>query len=298
MSDVVVLGSANMDLVVRQPRLPRPGETIWGSGFSAIPGGKGLNQAVAAARGGADVAFLGCVGDDAFGSDLRACLRLEGIDDRGLERVLGPTGTAHVSVLDDGENAIVVVPGANHAVDALDDGMLAAISSARCLVAQLERPVPLVHAAFRAARDRGVSTVLTPAPVTVLPPGLLELTDILVPNAGEARELAGADDDLEAARMLSRSAATVVMTRGADGAVVAERGEIVSEVPARRVVPVDTTAAGDTFVGTLVARLVAGSALPRALEAASIAASIAVTRAGATTSMPRWEEVSGLLPPR
>lgn len=295
MSDVLVLGSANMDLVVRQPRLPRPGETISGSSFTTVPGGKGLNQAVAAARAGADVGFLGAVGADAFGARLRAALRDEGVDLTGLTEVDGPSGIAAISVVDGGENSIVVVAGANGAISRLDDEARALIVASRFLVAQLERPLDLVREAFAVARAAGVTTVLTPAPVVELPGGLLEQVDVLVPNAAEARELAGVDDPTAAALALSESATTVVMTRGADGALVAAGGRVVAEVPARRVTAVDTTGAGDTFVGVLVATLAAGEPLDAALRRATAAASIGVTRPGATTSMPTRAEVDAVL---
>jgi ribokinase len=293
-SAIVVVGSANMDLVVRQPRLPRPGETIFGSEFVTVPGGKGLNQAVAAARAGGDVAFVGAVGDDAFGSALREQLASDGIDVAAVRTVAGATGTAHISVVDGGENSIVVVPGANGAADELTAGDRAVLADARYVVAQFERPLPLLRDAFRAARAGGVTTVLTPAPV-VDPGDLLELSDILLPNAGEACELAGVDEPLEAARALSLRAGTVVMTRGAEGAVIARGGEVVAEVPPRRVTPVDTTAAGDTFAGVLVARLAAGDAIEEAARIGAVAASIAVTRPGASTSMPSWDEISAVL---
>src|ERR1700754_1610921 len=159
MSRIAVLGSANMDLVVQQPRLPHPGETIFGSGFSTVPGGKGLNQAVAAARAGGDVEFLGAVGTDAFGSELRDCLRREGIGVDGLAMVAGPTGTAHISVLDGGENTIVVVSGANVVQTALDDATRDRIAAASYLVVQFERPVGLVAEALAFARERGITTV-------------------------------------------------------------------------------------------------------------------------------------------
>jgi ribokinase len=271
-SEIAVVGSANMDLVVRQARLPRPGETMFGSDFSTVPGGKGLNQAVAAARAGGSVAFVGAA----------------------VRTVDVATGTAHISVVDGGENSIVVVSGANAAVDGLDDTDRAVIAAARYVVAQFERPLPLVRAAFVAAREAGAVTVLTPAPV--LDAGdLLELTDILVPNAGEACELAGVDDPTEAALALSRRAGTVVMTRGPEGALIARGGEILAEVPSRRVEAVDTTAAGDTFVGTLVTRLAAGDGLEDAARTAAVAASLSVTRAGATTSMPTWDEIAAAL---
>jgi ribokinase len=295
MSAIVVLGSANMDLVVRQPRLPHPGETMFGSSFDTVPGGKGLNQAVAAARAGGNVAFLGAVGGDAFGDALRRCLHDEGIDTYGVSQVDAATGTAHISVLDGGENAIVVVSGANAAVTELDDDARERIEDARYVVAQFERPIELITEAFVYAHGLGIPTVLTPAPVTSVDPALLRLTDILVPNAAEACELAGVADETEAATPLSREAGLVVMTRGSRGALVARDGAVVSEVTPRQVTPIDTTAAGDTFAGVMVAMLAEGAALDRALQAATVAASIAVTRAGASTSMPTRAEIDALL---
>ena len=292
---IAVLGSANMDLVVRQPRLPRPGETMFGSAFSTVPGGKGLNQAVAAARVGGSVEFIGAVGTDAFGGELRDCLRREGIGVDGLATVDAPTGTAHISVLDGGENSIVVVSGANAAVTALDDPARATIAASGFLVLQFERPAELVAEALEFAQENGVLTVLTPAPVRAVEPGLLSLVDILVLNENEARELAGLDDVVEAGRALSREARTVVVTQGARGAFVAEDGELAGEVAPHRVEPIDTTAAGDTFVGVLVARLAEGDTPPDALRAASVAAALSTTKLGASTSMPTWDEVTSVL---
>jgi len=295
MASIVVLGSANMDLVVRQPRLPEPGETMFGSSFSTVPGGKGLNQAIAAARVGGDVAFLGAVGGDAFGRELTEALAAAGVDTDAVALVERPTGTAHISVLDGAENAIVVVPDANGVELPLDEVQQRAIRAARYLVVQFERPLPLVAEAVAFARAHGVTTVVTPAPALPLPEGFLDDVDILVPNAGEACTLAGRDDETDAARALSRRAGTVVVTRGARGALVARGGAVVAEVPAHPVTPVDTTGAGDTFTGVFVARLAAGDAEVDALRAASIAAALATTRAGASTSMPTWDEVAPLL---
>ena len=294
-SRIAVLGSANMDLVVRQSRLPRPGETMFGSNCTTVPGGKGLNQAVAAARAGGVVEFLGAVGADAFGSELRECLRLEGIGVDGLATVAEPTGTAHIAVLDGGENTIVVVSGANVAQAALDSSTRDRIAESAYLVVQFERPAALVAEALAFARERGITTVVTPAPVLPVEAGLLSLVDILVPNEQEARELAGVDDELDAARALSRQAGIVVVTRGARGAVVARGGELITDVPPHPVEAVDTTAAGDTFVGVLVARLASGDELDAALEAASVAAAVSVTRPGASTSMPTWDEIASAL---
>jgi ribokinase len=295
MSRIAVLGSANMDLVVRQPRLARPGETMFGSSFTTIPGGKGLNQAVAAARAGGDVEFLGAVGTDAFGAELRDCLRREGIGVDGLASLAEATGTAHIAVLDGGENTIVVVSGANSARSELDEADRRCIAGSGYLVVQFERPAGLVSEGLTFAKESGVTTVLTPAPVRHVRPGLLSLVDILVPNEQEARELASVDDELDAARELSTQAGTVIVTRGARGAVVARGGELITEVPPHPVDAVDTTAAGDTFVGVLVARLASGEELDSALEAASVAAAISVTRPGASTSMPTWDEIASAL---
>lgn len=291
MADIVVLGSANMDLVVRQPRLPETGETMFGTSFATVPGGKGLNQAIAAARVGGEVAFLGAVGGDAFGRELRETLAAAGVNTDAVAVVERPTGTAHIAVLDGGENAIVVVPDANGVEVPLDEVQRDAIRGARYLVVQFERPLPLVAEAVAFARAHGVTTVVTPAPALPVPEGFLENVDILVPNAAEACTLAGVDDETDAARALSTRVGTVVVTRGARGTLVARGGDVVAEVAAHPVTPIDTTGAGDTFTGVLVARLAAGDAEPDALRAASVAAALATTRAGASTSMPSWPEV-------
>jgi ribokinase len=291
MNEIIVLGSANMDLVVRQPRLPHPGETIFGLAFTTVPGGKGLNQAVAAARAGASVSFLGAVGRDVFGSELRDCLQQDDIDVQGLQDVDVDTGTAHVSVLDGGENAIVVVPGANDSITALNNHAKRQIRGARFLLAQFERPTALILEAFRLAKEAGVTTVLTPAPVREIEKELMKLVDVLVPNAHEACALAGVSDEETAAISLSRSVGLVVMTRGSRGALVTRGGEVIHTVRALPARAVDTTAAGDTFVGALVAMMAEGMPLERALSAATAAASISVTRDGASTSMPTRAEI-------
>jgi ribokinase len=294
-ADIVVLGSANLDIVVRQRRLPIPGETVSAADFRTVPGGKGLNQAIAAARSGAEVAFLGAVGRDDFGDGLRRTLQDNGVDTRGLIGVGEPTGVAVVSVLDGGENAITVVPGANGAVTTLDDDARAAIAGARFVVAQFERPIELIAHAFQLACSSGTRTVLTPAPVTSRGGDVLTLADILVPNAQEARELAGKVDEEAAAVELSKRGTTVIMTRGSRGVLVAKEGSVQLELPARKVDPVDTTAAGDTLAGYLIGRLAQGDEFRAALHAAVIAASIAVTRPGASASIPYWSEVERLL---
>ncbi|WP_456286660.1 ribokinase [Microbacterium sp. JZ70] len=291
---IVVLGSANMDLVTRQPRLPEPGETMAGSDFSTGAGGKGLNQAVAARRAGAEVAFAGAVGDDGFGRELRAFLEGERIATAALRTSAAPTGIAQVSVLDGGENSIVIVAGAN-GEEELTDGDRALIASAAALVVQLERPLALVERALAAGRQAEALTVLTPAPVDAEAARLLPLVDILVPNESEALALSGASDVEAAARRLSAEAGTVIVTRGSKGALIARGGDIVAAVAAREVEAVDTTGAGDTFVGVLVAWLTRGEPLEAAVEAATAAAAIAVTRPGAAPAMPTREEIDAAL---
>ena len=304
MNTIAVLGSANMDLVVRQARLPRPGETMFGASFTTVPGGKGLNQAVAAARLGADVTFLGAVGADAYGTQLRALLATEGIRSTELATADAPTGTAHISVVDSVENSIVVVSGANATVTTLSVEQRAIVADSAFLVMQCELPVSVLVEGIRVARAAGVFTVLTPAPVVSLPAGFLSSVDLVVPNQIEAAALTGESDPVRAAEVLSAGQTWAIVTLGSEGSVVAFDGEALGLAPARPVTAVDTTAAGDTFVGALVARLAVDSGrgtavtpdqMIEAVRYATVASSIAVTRAGATTSMPVSAEVAAIL---
>ncbi|MFC5931356.1 ribokinase [Cryobacterium melibiosiphilum] len=305
MTTIAVLGSANMDLVVRQARLPEPGETIFGHSFTTVPGGKGLNQAVAAARQGATVAFLGAVGADAYGAQLRALVAGEGIRSEGLAESAEPTGTAHISVTDAGENSIVVVSGANATVTALSAAQRATIGAAGFLVMQCELPVAVLTEAITVARANGVFSVLTPAPVVVLPAGFLASVDLVVPNQLEAAALTGEADAARAAELLSADKTWAIVTLGAEGAIVAFDGEVLGLAPARPAIAVDTTAAGDSFVGALVARLaatdaaasglVSPDAMVDAVRWATVAASLTVTRPGATVSLPILAEVAAIL---
>lgn len=288
---LAVLGSANMDFVTRQERLPNPGETIFGRAFDRVPGGKGLNQAIAAGRAGGTVAFIGRVGRDDMGAQLTEVLVDDGIDVTRLTAdPIRPTGIAQVSVLDDGDNAIVVIAGANDSVgwDRDDEALLAASSA---LITQLERPAALVRVALESARQHGVITILTPAPVSAEARDLLPLVDVLLLNEHESRELAGAADSTVAVARLSEICRLVIMTRGSASTLVARAGEVVHEQPARHATVVDTTGAGDCFAGTVVARLAAGDVLEEALRWATVAASLSVSRAGASRSMPTWHDV-------
>lgn len=283
---VAVLGSANMDLVAYAKVAPRLGETVTGESFRTVPGGKGANQAIAAARAGGAVTMIGAVGDDDFGVRLRAALDGSGVDTCRLRTVPGPSGIAQITVDGAGHNAIVVVPGANGTVTALTPEDEAAIGAAGALLLQLELPLPGVLAGARAARERGVRTVLTPAPAQPLPGELLALTDLLVPNEHEAAALSGEGDPRSAARALLDAVPEVVVTLGAAGCLHAVRGREVLAVPALEAKAVDTTAAGDTFVGALAVALGEGRPAREALHWATAASALSVEREGASSSMP------------
>ncbi|WP_322014658.1 ribokinase [Paraburkholderia sp. J12] len=297
---VVVVGSINTDLVARSPHLPRPGETISGHEFSQVAGGKGANQAVAAARIGAQVAMVGCVGGDANGEQRRRDLEAEGIDCTGIEvSDSQPTGVALITVSDEGQNTIVVVAGSNGALT--PEGVRrheAMLRSADVVVCQLESPWEAVHATLELARRLGKTTVLNPAPATEpLPAEWMPLIDYLVPNEVEAAILAGLPVESEsgarrAAMELQRAGAcNVIVTLGAQGAYLLREGGEGAHFAAPEVQAVDTTAAGDTFIGVFAAQLAARQPLDAAIGLAQRAAAISVTRAGAQPSIPTRDEV-------
>jgi ribokinase len=283
---ICVLGSANMDLVVFADRAPARGETVTGERFVTIPGGKGANQAIAAARAGGEVGMVGAVGRDAYGDQVLAVLAAAGVDVGHVARVEATTGTAHILVDGDGDNSIVVVPGANGAVRPPVHGLGAALDRAGSLLLQLELPLDAVTEGARSARARGVKVVLTPAPARQLPDELLAVVDLLVPNEHEAAVLTGERDVDAAAEALLDLVPEVVVTLGARGALWRGWGTKPVRVPAPEVDARDTTAAGDTFVGALAVALGEGREMPEALVWASAAAGLSVQREGASTSMP------------
>ncbi|MFF3321796.1 ribokinase [Streptomyces sp. NPDC002889] len=291
MTGIVVLGSTNMDLVAYVANAPKRGETVTGREFRTVPGGKGANQAVAAARAGGDVTMLGAVGADDFGTRLRQTLVSSGVDTDLLRTAEGPSGTAHIVVDDEGGNSIVVIPGANGTVTALAPGEEALIATADTLLLQLELPLSVVLDGAEAARRHGVRTVLTPSPAQPLPPELLAVTDLLVPNEHEAAALTAVTDPHRAAEELLRLVPEVVITLGSAGCLYAARDTDPFTVPAPRVTPVDTTAAGDTFAGTLAVALGEGKPVRQALAWASAAAALSVQRPGASSSMPYRTEI-------
>jgi ribokinase len=296
---IVVVGSVNMDLVIRAAHLPAPGETIAGSGFRTLPGGKGANQAVAAARMGADVHFIGCIGGDDFGLRLRNGLAAEGI---GLERLSmredESTGVAMITLDAAGQNCIVLSAGANgRLTPALIDDGAGLIAGAQLLVCQLETPLDAVARAIRIARDHAIPVILNPAPAAPLERGLLAQVDYLIPNETEASVLSGmqvVDERTAVAaarRLVGEGVGQVLITLGDKGVVCASRDGSVASHPAIVVPVVDTTGAGDTFVGSLAAELADARPLAQAIEFAQYAAALKVTRLGAQTSIPQRHEV-------
>ncbi len=287
-------GSANLDFVVRAAAIPAPGQTVLGHGFQTFPGGKGANQAVACARaGGARTRMLLCLGDDAFAAPLKASLQTAGVELLLVPAAGQPTGVALVCVSATGENAITVAPGANHA---LLPQHLPPLHGVSHLLLQLEIPLATVAACVQAARQAGVGVVLNAAPAQPLPPALLAGVDVLVVNEGELQVLAGgragAGDVLAAVQSLA--VATVVVTLGARGCLLWHAGQM-TNVPAFAVPVVDTTGAGDTFCGTLVAALSAGQPMAAAVRRASAAAALACTVLGAQSSVPSRAAVDELL---
>ena len=296
---ITIVGSVNMDLVFRTPRMPALGETIQGRELRQIPGGKGANQAVAAARQGACVSLVGRVGDDGFGTELRACLAADGIDIGHLAHVPGmATGVAGILVDDAGHNSIVIASGANLALSAADVTAAAdAILHANLLICQLETPLPSVLRAIEIARGGGVPVIFNPAPMQPLDAALLEMVDYLIVNETEAAQLSGIDvrdatsARLAATRLLALGAGAVLLTMGGQGVFVAEVGDSGRMIPAVPVTVVDTTAAGDTFVGAFAVGLGQGLNVVEAATAAQYAAALTVTQLGAQSSIPSRAQV-------
>jgi ribokinase len=290
---VVVVGSLNMDLVGRAPRIPAPGETVLGDSLQRFHGGKGGNQAVAAARLGAAVRFFGAVGDDESGRELLQSLTSEHIDSGGVQRVPGASGCALITVSAAGENAITVLPGANRQVA----GPAAqALQGAALLVLQLEIPLAVNQAWARAARAQGLPVLLNAAPMDPAARALLADVSLLVVNEGELAALVGAEGVLEGQllRAAKLGPTQVVVTLGAQGSIAWSQGQI-HRVAGRRVQVVDTTGAGDTFVGALAAALAAGQSLQQALLWANAAAALSCTQAGARGGMPLAADLRALV---
>jgi len=290
--DVVVVGSANLDLVARTSRLPKPGETVSGSHFFEACGGKGVNQAIASARAGARTAFVGALGRDHAGETLLAALLSDGVDVSAVQRVSVPTGRALIGVSDDGENSIIVIPGANHALSVTDiEKHKSLISSAKVLLCQLEVPLSVVQRAFELAGpsttrilNSSTTRILNPAPAQTLSNSLLGVVDIVTPNEHEVELLGGVS------KLQSLGVKTVIVTQGEKGAMVVDETGA-RQVDPFKVTPVDTTGAGDAFCGMLAARLAIGETMTVSLRAAVIAGALATQTEGAVPSLPLWSMV-------
>lgn len=296
---IVVVGSSNTDLVVKIPKLPQVGETVTGGTFSVAPGGKGANQAVAAARLGAEVWFIGRVGEDEFGRSRVEDLRREGVStDFVVWDEEAHSGVAFILVDQRGENMITVAPGSNARLSAEDVWRASeAIRAADALLLQFEILEEAIIAAERVAKERGTLVVVNPAPWKPVSEEVLSLADVVVPNEIEARGILGREGSPEelVSSLLDKGPKMAVVTLGKRGALCAERGQEPVHVPAFEVKAVDATAAGDAFCAGLAVALVEGRRLPDAVRFACACAAMAVTRLGAQPSLPKREELKQLL---
>jgi ribokinase len=301
MSAILVIGSLNADLVVRAPRFPAPGETISGEDLTIIPGGKGANQAVAAARQGTSVAMVGRVGSDSFGPTLTKNLQQNNVDISHIITDPASTGTAIIVVDAYGQNSIVLSPGANGKVTPADVDAVS-FQDADMLLLQLEIPLETVIHAASVARQNGLRVILNPAPAQQLSDSLLADVDILVPNESELQLLTSmpvtdADSAKTAAKtLLAKGVKTVIVTLGANGALLVT-GEQTARIPAFNVDVVDTTAAGDAFIGGLAAASLKGKSLEEAVRYGNASGALAATKFGAQPSLPMAKEVEKLLNP-
>lgn len=298
-SQIVVVGSSNTDMVVKVPHIPAPGETVMGSELLTIPGGKGANQAVGAARAGGDVVFIACVSDDTFGTDAIENYKKDGIDTSFIKVLPGMhSGVALINVAKDGENSIAVAPGANSHL--LPEDIIKAkdaFAEAGVVLAQLEIPMETVSAVALIAAEFGVPMILNPAPGAKLPKYLLKRVSVITPNETEAALLTGTkevnDDTIPvmAKELYDLGIETVILTLGSRG-VYLLNSEFQGMIPGYRVKAVDTTAAGDVFNGALAAALSANNPVREAIDFAQRAAAISVTRMGAQPSAPYLNEIT------
>lgn len=295
MPNILVIGSLNADLVVRTPRFPEPGETIRGDDLQTFPGGKGANQAVAAARLGTSVAMLGRVGKDNFGDFLLENLKSNKVDSRFVQRDDASTGTAIIVVDASGQNSIILSAGANGKVSDADVST-ASFSDFDLLLLQLEIPIETVLSAARRAREGGLRVLLNPAPARALPDPLISLPDFLVPNETELSLLTNQPvSDIPSAEkaaktLLSRGAQTVIVTLGANGALLVTK-ENTKHIPPFKVNAVDTTAAGDAFIGGFASALLQITSLEESVRYGCACGAVATTKFGAQPSLPTKEEV-------
>ena len=304
MKNILVVGSSNTDLVIKVPGIPRPGETVLGGDFQTFPGGKGANQAVAAARAGGDVVFIASVGDDVYGRDAISGYQLDHINTGDIKVCRNiPSGVAMITISESGENAITVAPGANsHLFPADLEEAEEAFQEADFMLVQLETPLETVKKAVKLCREFRTGVILNPAPATELSDEILAATDIITPNETETEVLTGiaVDSEESAARaadhLHGRGVGTVIITLGSKGAFVSDRKTGTSGViPGFIVEAQDTTAAGDVFNGQLAVSLSEGAPLEDAIRSAHAAAALSVQKLGAQSSIPRREETDYFL---
>jgi len=290
---IVVVGSLNMDYILQVPHIPKEGETILSTETDTSLGGKGLNQAVAAARSGAEVSMIGAIGEDEDGKIMKDLLKQEGINHEGLDEQPGPSGKAYISIDAKGQNTIIVSPGANFRLtEEWVDGHRGIFKDARYCILQMEIQLPVIYSVLRLCREMGVSTIFNPAPVNAaFDRSKLNLVDYLVVNETELILLSGGEEDPEKAiaKLRSEGVSSIIYTMGSNGSRFCSANMDIT-IPAYRVKAVDTTAAGDTFIGAFASQF-DGSNHAEAMTYASRAAALAVTREGAIGSIPRKEEV-------
>lgn len=292
---VSILGSANLDVVFTTDRIPLPGETLLARSVDRFPGGKGLNQAVAAARAGADTTFIAALGSDEHGALLLETIADAGIDARFVRQADEPTGQAFIVVNPAGENTIIVASGANATVHALREAETAALLASSVLLMQLELPLGVVTEAALTARASGTVVMLNAAPAHALPEALLGALDYLIVNEHEACELGGSGDLATASRALASVLPRVVVTVGSEGSVLYENGSEIARVDALAVVPVDTTGAGDTFCGAFAAAIADGQDFVGSARFATAAAALSVQTVGAVPSIPLRPAIDAML---
>jgi ribokinase len=304
MKKIVVVGSSNTDLIIKVPEIPRPGETIMGGEFMTFPGGKGANQAVAAARAGGDVVFIASVGDDAYGNESVKGYKLDNINTENIKVNKGiPSGVAMITISSSGENAITVAPGANSALRPEDlDEAEEAFDEADYMLVQLETPLDTVQKAVEMGREFGTRVILNPAPATELPDEILACIDLITPNETEAERLTGievngVEDAIKAAEVLhKRGVRAVIITMGSEGAFLSDQLSGKKEmIPGFKVTAVDTTAAGDVFNGHFAVAIAEGEKIEDAIRFAHAAAALSVQKLGAQSSIPRREETDYFL---
>lgn len=295
MSNILVIGSLNADLVVKSPRFPQPGETISGDDLQIIPGGKGANQAVAAARQGVQTAMVGRVGSDSFGPFLVDNLKSNHVDTSHVLKTDSATGTAIIVVDANGQNSIVLSPGANGMVTPADVDSASFLSSG-LLMLQLEIPTPTVLRAAQRAREHGMQVILNPAPAKTLPAELLTNVDILIPNESELALLTGlpvndvASAETAAKEILKQGVKTVIVTLGSKGALLVTNTQV-KQVDTYKVNVVDTTAAGDAFIGGFASAILSGKSLENSVRYGCACGALATTKFGAQPSLPTKDEV-------